>query len=65
MRRWLLGMLGLLAALSAFAGGPAGSDWFAGFGDPSRSATKPREFLHPDQAFTLSAEAEDPHTLLA
>jgi thiol:disulfide interchange protein DsbD len=65
MRRWLLVMLGFLAALSAFAGEPAGSGWFAGFGDPSRSATKPREFLHPDQAFTLSAEAEDPHTLLA
>ena len=65
MRRWLLGMLGLLAALSAFAGEPAGSDWFAGFGDPSRSAAKPREFLHPDQAFTLSVEAQDPRTLLA
>jgi thioredoxin:protein disulfide reductase len=65
MRRRLLGMLGLLAALSAFAGEPAGSDWLAGFGDPSRSAARPREFLHPDQAFTLSVEAQDPHTLLA
>ncbi len=65
MRRWVLGMLGLLAALSAFAGEPARSDWFAGFGDPSRSAARPREFLHPDQAFTLSVEAQDPHTLRA
>ena len=70
MRRWLLVMLGLLAALSAFAGEPAGSDWFAGFGGPSQSAARPREFLHPDQAFTLSVEAQaveaqDPHTLLA
>ena len=40
MRRWLLVMLGLLAALSAFAGEPAGSDWFAGFGDPSQSAAR-------------------------
>lgn len=65
MRRWLLVMLGLLAACSAFAGEPAGSGWFAGFGDPSGSAAKPREFLHPDQAFTLSVEAQDPDTLLA
>ena len=65
MRRRLPGMLWLLAALSAFAGEPAGSDWFAGFGDQSRSAARPREFLHPDQAFTLSVEAQDPHTLLA
>ena len=70
MRRWLLVMLGLLAALSAFAGEPAGSDWFAGFGGTSQSAARPREFLHPDQAFTLSVEAQaveaqDPHTLVA
>lgn len=61
MRRWLLGMLGLLTALSAFAAEPAGSDWFTGFED----AARPREFLHPDQAFTLSVESEDPHTLRA
>ncbi|MGH8478160.1 MAG: protein-disulfide reductase DsbD [Gammaproteobacteria bacterium] len=65
MRRWLLVMLGPLAACSAFAGEPAGSGWFAGFGDPSQSAARPREFLHPDQAFTLSVEAQDPQTLLA
>jgi thiol:disulfide interchange protein DsbD len=57
-------ILALLAGAYAYAG-ESGADRPVDFGGLFESAAEPREFLHPDQAFVLSVEAEDGDTLRA
>ncbi len=65
LKPWLILVLALVSPPYAGAAESSGSDWFAGFGDPFRTAAEPREFLHPDQAFMLSVEAEGAQALVA